>query len=306
VTKLTLPIHSDDAKSLSTEDEKSEKNFNFEDISKSEDISKTEENSKTEKNSENSSQISEKEIISHREYTEHFDDTSSEMFSEEKLLFIADLPIPEKTEPVILTDTKPEPVIPVFKEPVEPVIQPETIETEIKLDGAKTAENLVEKLFGNSIRPKITQEDVRNFDESDLSQTKEISLADSSLVEMLNIYEEKNTRRSEQLNRTTFENVHNPSVTKTRPKTAPMSKTFSKNSPAKPLSKTVSKTQPIPKKPAWTHVKSSGYGPSWNQPKVEKSRPRISPRLTAKVEAAKKARMVKSQPEQKLGAVVKF
>ena len=127
MTKLTLPIHSDDAKSLSTEDEKSEKIFNFEDISKSEDISKTEENS------ENSSQISEKEIISHREYTEHFDDTSSEMFSEEKLLFIADLPIPEKTEPVILNDTKPEPVIPVFKEPVEPVIQPETIETEMSI-----------------------------------------------------------------------------------------------------------------------------------------------------------------------------
>ena len=47
----------------------------------------------------------------------------------------------------------------------------------------------------NSVTPKITLDDF-DIPQAELSQTKEISVADSSLVEMLNLYEDAKNQRS--------------------------------------------------------------------------------------------------------------
>ena len=147
----------------------------------------------------------------------------------------------------------------------------------------------LDKLFGTH---KVNAIDIFDDDEADLSATKEISLAESSLVEMLNIYESKKNERS-------IENefqVHIPES----------EKTFKKPLPKKEikLKKTIElkKKAPSPKstvhKPMdWSHVKGSGYGPSATSKR--ESRPKISPRLHQKVENVKRERIAQINKRQR-------
>jgi len=146
----------------------------------------------------------------------------------------------------------------------------------------------LDKLFGTH---KVNAIDIFDDDEADLSATKEISLAESSLVEMLNIYESKKNERS-------IENefqVHIPES----------EKTFKKPLPKKEIKpkKTIElkKKAPSPKstvhKPMdWSHVKGSGYGPSATSKR--ESRPKISPRLHQKVENVKRERIAQINKRQ--------
>ena len=103
----------------------------------------------------------------------------------------------------------------------------------------------------------------------DFGQTREISLAESSLVEMLNIYEEKQNQRSLNLDDFKPDSAFEPEpvrVTKTpksRRKSPPKhtcSHKHARNKIDQDLNKSAKK---IPsKKTDWSHVKSSGYGSS--------------------------------------------
>ena len=147
----------------------------------------------------------------------------------------------------------------------------------------------LDKLFGTH---KVNAIDIFDDNEADLSATKEISLAESSLVEMLNIYESKKNERS-------IENefqVHIPES----------EKTFKKPLPKKDIKpkKTIElkKKAPSPKstvhKPMdWSHVKGSGYGPSATSKR--ESRPKISPRLHQKVENVKRERIAQINKRQR-------
>ena len=163
----------------------------------------------------------------------------------------------------------------------------------ITLTGEKDDESdnneKLDKLFGTH---KVNAIDIFDDDEADLSATKEISLAESSLVEMLNIYESKKNERS-------IENefqVHIPES----------EKTFKKPLPKKEIKvkKTIElkKKAPSPKstvhKPMdWSHVKGSGYGPSATSKR--ESRPKISPRLHQKVENVKRERIAQINKRQR-------
>ena len=102
----------------------------------------------------------------------------------------------------------------------------------------------------------------------DFGQTREISLAESSLVEMLNIYEEKQNQRSLDLvdfnpeDSTGLDQLKMTKTAKTRRKSPPKhtcshKKTINKTHDGD-LNKSAKK---IPsRKTDWSHVKSSGYG----------------------------------------------
>ena len=170
----------------------------------------------------------------------------------------------------------------------EPVDQGGITITGEKDDESDNNEKL-DKLFGTH---KVNAIDIFDDDEADLSATKEISLAESSLVEMLNIYESKKNERS-------IENefqVHIPES----------EKTFKKPLPKKEIKpkKTIElkKKAPSPKstvhKPMdWSHVKGSGYGPSATSKR--ESRPKISPRLHQKVENVKRERIAQINKRQR-------
>ena len=172
---------------------------------------------------------------------------------------------------------------------------PEAVEEGgISITGERDEESIdnnekLDKLFGTH---KVNAIDILDDDEADLSATKEISLAESSLVEMLNIYESKKNERS-------IENefqVHIPDS----------EKTFKKPLPKKEIKpkKTIElkKKAPSPKsavhKPMdWSHVKGSGYGPSATSKR--ESRPKISPRLHQKVENVKRERIAQINKRQR-------
>ena len=151
----------------------------------------------------------------------------------------------------------------------------------------------LDKLFGTH---KVNAIDILDDDEADLSATKEISLAESSLVEMLNIYESKKNERS-------IENEFQVHI----PESENASKTFKKPLPKKETAKAkktieLKKKAPSPKstvhKPMdWSHVKGSGYGPSATSKR--ESRPKISPRLHQKVENVKRERIAQINKRQR-------
>ncbi len=110
---------------------------------------------------------------------------------------------------------------------------------------------------------------VADIPPEDFGKTHEISLADSSLAELLNLTEE--TQKSKKLAHT-FDPAQN---------------NREKHKENLDATKTM-----YHKKPDFSHVKSSGYGTSYKP--ASSSRPRISPRLAAKVEAAKVEKRRKS------------
>ena len=140
-------------------------------------------------------------------------------------------------------------------------------------------------------------------DSADLGQTRDLSLAESSLVEMLNIYESKKNERSiedefmphmsapiPQLDRSiTEDNVVN--LTFKKPKDV-SNKIKSKKKVILPEVK----KHKLNKTTDWSHVKSSGYGPI--SAKMSEQRPKISPRVHAKVESAKKERLARLANKQ--------
>ena len=72
----------------------------------------------------------------------------------------------------------------------------EETDAKIELVGTNTNDRLLDQIFEqNSVTPKITLDDF-DIPQAELSQTKEISVADSSLVEMLNLYEDAKNQRS--------------------------------------------------------------------------------------------------------------
>ena len=150
----------------------------------------------------------------------------------------------------------------------------------------------IEQLFEKS--RKVDATDLLDDNEADLSATREISLAESSLVEMLNIYESKKIERS-------IEAEFRPHIS------APIATSdFTENKinvtfkkPKSTLSKKI-KAKPVPEQKKnifnktmdWSHVKGSGYGPNAVK-KVLETKPKISPRLHAKVENVKRERKAK-------------
>ena len=185
-------------------------------------------------------------------------------------------PIAE-SEPVV-ADSEPE-------KPHEPKLD-ESAEVEIVGIG-KTDE--IDKLFENNDR-KVNALDLFDDNEADLSKTKDIALSESSLIETLKVYEQLQASRSienefqahdeaERVNTTTFK----------KPKT--FNTSFKKKTPKKEAPK------PAPKPiKDYSHIKSSGYGRS--KPVQDTSRPKISPRLQAKVETKKRERIAQQANER--------
>ena len=243
-----------------------------------------------------------------KSYSAQFDESVSSELSEKnedaELLYANDLQPAGKVE-IIDFDVEKEiattPIEHTFKQSEDPIametVTKATDETvnEIELGGTKTNEHLLDKIFSNSVKPKITVADFA-LDDSEMSQTKDISIAESSLVEMLNIYEDvKNQRNMDLINyHQESADDHEPlklsvTGTKKRPKSAPkkVSKKADINNANKTDIKVANKTSDF------SHVKSSGYGSktvTLTSIAHKSSRPRISPRLTAKVEAAKTER----------------
>ena len=163
----------------------------------------------------------------------------------------------------------------------------------ITLTGEKDDESdnneKLDKLFGTH---KVNAIDIFDDDEADLSATKEISLAESSLVEMLNIYESKKNERS-------IENefqVHIPESEKTFKKPLPKKEIKAKKT-IELKKKAPSPKSTVHKPMDWSHVKGSGYGPSATSKR--ESRPKISPRLHQKVENVKRERIAQINKRQR-------
>ena len=194
-------------------------------------------------------------------------------------------PIAPEVPPIRISistkNSTPEPVIP-DSEPEKaqeskPDESAEVKSDEVEIVGAgKTDE--IDKLFENNER-KVNALDLFDDNEADLSKTKDIALSESSLIETLKVYEQLQASRSienefqvhdepEKVNTSTFK----------KPKT--FNSSFKKKTPKK------EKPAPKPIKD-YSHIKSSGYG----RPVQDTSRPKISPRLQAKVETKKRERI---------------
>merc|ERR1712142_25931 len=178
----------------------------------------------------------------------------------------------------------------------------EETDAKIELVGTNTNDRLLDQIFEqNSVTPKITLDDF-DIPQAELSQTKEISVADSSLVEMLNLYEDAKNQRSLDLEDfVPAEPEESLRLNVTLPQNKPRKKSPPKKHDCKSKTLEVQKKN-LSKRTDWSHVKSSGYGTKTitksGKTGERTGRPRISPRITAKVEEAKKERM-KSVAEKK-------
>ncbi|CAG5103048.1 Oidioi.mRNA.OKI2018_I69.chr1.g589.t1.cds [Oikopleura dioica] len=141
-----------------------------------------------------------------------------------------------------------------------------------KTEATKAIDDLDEK--SQSLRSLSVS--IADIPPEDFGKTHEISLADSSLAELLNLTQEASNQKKLAH---TFEPQKKPQKVEK----------IEKRIDTKEGSKTSSH-----KKPDFSHVKSSGYGNATYKPSSSQ-RPRISPRLAAKVEAAKVEKRKKSQ-----------
>ena len=161
------------------------------------------------------------------------------------------------------------------------------LEVVVETGGAKTDE--IDRMFESS-QHQVNALDLFDDNEADLSKTKDIALSESSLIETLKVYEQLQASRSIE---NEFEMHHDnhspmkPGVTFKKPN--PLETTTIKKK--KPKKETTSN---------WSHVKSSGYGKNQQEKQQDTSRPKISPRLQAKVETVKRERIIAQRANEKL------